>query len=231
MSNENEPLISRLSNLPVAILSDVLRYAGAPHQVLHSSIQAIAPTAGKSVAGPVFSVRGERLLGGSTPENLRPEMFRRMPSGSIVVMATDGYQDAVVIGENVALSLHVRGCRAVVTDGGIRDRDAIIKMGMPVFSRFVSPLSSGQQWITVELDATVTLPGQASATVRIEPGDLAVGDGDGVIIIPGRGLQTVVEDAEAVLEIEGLTREKLLAGGDPEAVYASLERFKHVRRI
>ena len=67
--------------------------------------------------------------------------------------------------------------------------------------------------------------------MRIAPGDIAVGDGDGVIIIPGRGLRTVTEDAETVLEIEGLTRQQLLAGGDPEAVYVSLERFKHVRRI
>jgi regulator of RNase E activity RraA len=231
MPSQNDLLISRLAKLPVAILSDVLRYSGTPHQVLHSSIQAIAPTQGKSVAGPVFCVRGERLLGGSKPKNLRPDMFRRMPSGSVIVMASDGYEDAVVLGENVALSLQVRGCQAVVTDVGIRDREALIKMGMPIFCRFVSPLSSGQQWITVELEATVTLPGQASATVRIAPGDIAVGDGDGVIIIPGRGLRTVTEDAETVLEIEGLTRQQLLAGGDPEAVYVSLERFKHVRRI
>jgi 4-hydroxy-4-methyl-2-oxoglutarate aldolase len=231
MQKTDVVLIERLEKLPVAIVSDVLRYAGAPHQVLHHSIQSLGPMSGKSVAGPAFCVRGERLLGGMTPKNLRPDMFRRMPANSVIVMAASGYEDAVVIGENIALSLQVRGCKALVTDGGIRDRDAIVQMGMPVFTRFVSPLSSGQQWVTVELDAPVTLPGQASAHVRVEPGDFMLGDGDGVVIVPGRGLAKVVEDAEKVQEIEDQTRERLLAKGDPEAVYAALPRFNHVRTI
>ncbi len=231
MAKSDDALIARLGALPVAIVSDVLRYAGTPHQVLHHSIQALGPMSGRSVAGPVFCVRGERLLGGVVPKNLRPDMFRRMPANSVIVMAANGYEDAVVIGENIALSLKVRGCKAVVTDGGIRDRDAIVEMGMPVFTRFVSPLSSGQQWVTVELDAPVTLPGQATAHVTIKPGDFALGDGDGVVIVPGRGLTTVVEDSEKVLEIEQRTRERLLAGRDPEAVYAEFPRFDHVRKI
>jgi 4-hydroxy-4-methyl-2-oxoglutarate aldolase len=204
MPKADAALIERLEKLPVAIVSDVLRYAGAPHQVLHHSIQSLGPMSGKSIAGPVFCVRGERLLGGVAPKNLRPEMFRRMPANSVIVMAAAGYEDAVVLGENIALSLQVRGCKAVVTDGGIRDRDSIAQMNMRVFTRFVSPLSSGQQWVTVELDAPVTVPGQAA---------------------------TVVEDAERVQEIENRTREGLLAGGDPEAVYAALPRFDGVRCI
>lgn len=231
MKEADSRLIERLERLPVAIVSDVLRYAGAPHQVLHHSIQSLGPMSGKSVAGPVFCVRGERLLGGMAPKNLRPEMFRRMPASSVIMMAASGYEDAVVLGENIALSLQVRGCKAVVTDGGIRDRDAIVQMGMPVFTRFVSPLSSGQQWVTVELGAPIILPGQASANVRVEPDDFVLADGDGVVIIPGRGLSKVVEDAEKVHDIEDQTRAKLLARGDPEAVYAELPRFNHVRKI
>lgn len=230
MPDDFEDLVARAGRLPAAVVSDVLRHAGAPHQVLHHAIAGIGP-AGRTVVGPAFCVRGERVLGGGAKTNLRWEMYRRMPPGSVVLMASGGYEDAVVFGENVALALAVRGCRAIVTDGGIRDRAAMRELGMPVYARFVTPLSAGGQWLTTAVDEPVVLPGQSSAFVQVNPGDLIVADGDGVVVVPRHGFATVVEDAEFVVAAEERTRAEIKNGRDPEEAYASAARFGHVRRI
>ena len=99
-------LTARLERLPAAVISDVLRQLGRPHQVLHHAVARLSADGG-TVAGPAFCVRGERRLGASSPDapNLRYEMYRRMPAGSVVVVASGGYRDAVVFGENVTVGL------------------------------------------------------------------------------------------------------------------------------
>jgi regulator of RNase E activity RraA len=219
-------LIARLERLPAAVVSDVLRQIGRPHQVLHHAVARLSADGG-TVAGPAFCVRGERRLGASSPDapNLRHEMYRRMPAGSVVVVASGGYRDAVVFGENVALSLKVRACRAIVTDGGVRDREAMRTLGIPVYAGFVTPLSGGGEWTTRALDEPVALPGQSCAFVTVAPGDLVVGDADGVVIVPADLASRVVADAEHALEMERRTRLALIEGRDPEEAYAAFKRF------
>src|SRR3546814_9317651 len=103
-------------------------------------------------------------------------MYRRLRPGSVALLASGGYEDAVVFGENVALALKVRGCAAIVTAGGIRDRDAMQALGIPVYPRFVTPPSAGGQWTTTTLDEPVALPGQSSAFVQVNSGAWAMAD-------------------------------------------------------
>jgi 4-hydroxy-4-methyl-2-oxoglutarate aldolase len=228
----DQALIARLAEIPVAVISDVLRAAGVPHHTLHYSVTRLYP--GPTLVGPAFCVRGQRVLGGVPPRvgpDPRHEMFRRVGSGEIVVIASDNYEDAVVLGENVVIGLQQKGCRGIVTDGGIRDRDAIGALNIPIYARFATPLSSGKQWAISEIDVPVALRGQSSASVTINPGDLIAADGDGVVVIPREGAQSISEDAAIVVEHEGRHRAALLAGTDPGQIYRTVNRFSHVRSI
>jgi regulator of RNase E activity RraA len=232
MSLSTEELSQRLGRVPAAVLSDVLRAAGVPHHTLHYSIAQLY--SGKPVSGPAFCVRGQRVLGGVPAKpgpNTRHEMFRRVREGEIVVIASDGYEDAVVLGENVVIGLQQKGCKGIVTDGGIRDRESIGTLNIPMYARFVTPLSSGKQWAINELQQPISLRGQSSAFVTINPGDMIVGDGDGVVVIPAAGAQSILEDAEVVIEHEERHRSALLAGKDPGEIYTTVNRFTHVRPI
>lgn len=223
-------LLNRYVNLPTTIVSDVLRSAGAPHQVLHHSLQRFG--AARPFAAPAFCVRGERVLGAmKASDDRRFELYERFPDGAVLVLDSGGYEPAVVFGENVALALKMQGCMAIVTDGGIRDRDAFSEMQMAVWAKFVTPLSSGKQWITTQIDVPVTLPGQSSSTVTIYSGDIVHADSDGVVIVPGRGAVSILEDAEVVAGIESETRRRLKAGEKAAVVYGDLPRFSHVRKI
>ncbi|GAA4326912.1 hypothetical protein GCM10023144_10970 [Pigmentiphaga soli] len=224
--------VSRLSRVSTALISDVLRTAGAPHQVLHHSIQKLVP--GPMVVGPAFCVRGERILGGvpkRSSANPRFEMYRRVQAGAVVVVESGGYEDAVMFGDNIAHGFAVRQCAGIVTDGGIRDREAMAGLGMPVFGRFTTPLSSGGQWLMTELEVPLKLKGQSSSYVTVNPGDFIVADGDGVIVIPEACVQTVAEDAQQLADIEAEIGRRLATGQDPGEVFSAFDRAKHVRRV
>jgi len=230
MGDQTASLSARLAAIPVAVIADVLRVAGLPDQVLSRRIARLGP--GRGVAGPACCVRGALATPGTRlPAGPRYEMFRRMVPGGVLVMASGGYDECVVFGENVALAHQVRGCAAIVADGGVRDAEGLAALGLPIFCRFVTPVSSGGRWNIVALDEPVEMPGQTAATVTVHPGDLVVGDGDGVIVIPGAAAATVMEDAETLVGQEATNRARLQRGDDPEAVYAAFDRFAHVRRM
>jgi 4-hydroxy-4-methyl-2-oxoglutarate aldolase len=232
MSIDPSELVARLARIPVAVLSDVLRAAGVPHHTLHHSVARCY--AGPTLVGPAYCVRGQRMLGGvpaRTGPDPRHEMFRRVSRGDVVVIASDNYEDAVVLGENVVVGLQQKGCKGIVTDGGIRDRDGIGTLDIPVYARFATPLSSGKNWAMCEIEQPVALRGQSSATVTVHPGDLIAADGDGVVVIPKAGAESVLEDAEIVQEHEDRHREALLSGKDPGEIYTTVNRHGHVRPI
>jgi len=225
-----EKLASEYRTIPVAVLHDVLVKAGAPHQVMSCEIKSadgLAP-----FAGPAFCVRGERVMGGpSTRKDRRFEIYRQIPKGSVLVIASGGQHPGAVLGENMVASLRVRGCVGIVTDGGYRDQAAISAMNIPVRAAFVTPISSVGQYNIAELDVTVALPGQSCSTVFISSGDLVVGDFDGTIVVPRRGLLTILEDCHELMEAEGRTRQLIMGGEDAEVAYKANDRFGHIRQI
>ena len=142
-------ICQRYEAIPSAVISDVLRSAGAPHQVLHRDLHQVGKR--RRFAAPAFCVRGERVLGSIKPESdKRFQIYRDFRDGAALLLAAGGYDTAVVFGENVALSLKMKGCQAIVTDGGIRDGEAMDAMGMPVHAAFVTPLSGGRQWVMLD---------------------------------------------------------------------------------
>ncbi len=170
MSIANDELAARYGRLPTAIISDILRVAGAPHQVLHHTVKPVAPRS--TIAGPAFCIKGERILGGvpkRTKVNPRYEMFRRIPRGAVALIESGGYEDCVVFGGNIALAFKMSGCRGIVTDGGVRDWNDIASMEMPVFCRFATPISSGGQWAMTKLETPLVMAGQSSSTVKVVP--------------------------------------------------------------
>jgi len=219
------------TGLPAAAVADVLRAGGLPHQALHHSVARLGPAG--HLAGPVLCARGETELGAPQPKNLkaiRYEMFRRINPGAVLVVASGGYEEAVVFGENVVLAARAKGCAGIVADGAVRDADALRVMDIPIFARFATPVSSAGRWRFVALEEPVCMPGQTTTSVLVSPGDWMVGDGDGVIVVPGIHAADVAEDARRLVAIEEMQRPRLIAGEDPEQVYAAADRFGHVRR-
>jgi 4-hydroxy-4-methyl-2-oxoglutarate aldolase len=231
--SSNPKLFDRLRQLPVAVLSDVLSATGLPDQVLASSIRPHGLST--IVAGPAVC-----LAGREGPEAPPPragaskavfEMDRHVTQGSIVVIAAGGHRIGAIVGGNVALSWKLRGCKAVVIDGGVRDLAEFDEFKLPVFATFATPLATKGRWNFSDVNTSITLPGQTGVQVRVTPGDAVHADADGVIVIPAEYLEQAVRDAEIFESMEKSIQRDLHSGEDREAIYKRYDKLGHIKPV
>jgi 4-hydroxy-4-methyl-2-oxoglutarate aldolase len=126
--------------------------------------------------------------------------------GDVVVVAPTAPSDAGYLGELLATALQVRGVRGFVVDAGCRDVAELKRMEFPVWSRCVSALGTVKEELG-DVNVPVVCAGQ-----RVEPGDVVVGDDDGVVIVPRASASDVLEAARLRDEKEVASRERYQAG-------------------
>ena len=110
--------------------------------------------------------------------------------GDVIVIATGGHLAHSTWGDLTSRVGAARGLAAMVTDGAVRDVDGIAEAGMPVFAAAVTP-NSPQKDGPGELNVPVACGGQV-----VHPGDILVGDRDGVVVVPR------ADAAAALIELE-----------------------------
>jgi 5-oxopent-3-ene-1,2,5-tricarboxylate decarboxylase/2-hydroxyhepta-2,4-diene-1,7-dioate isomerase len=125
--------------------------------------------------------------------NAQKRIFDTVEAGEVIVIEARGERGTGTVGDVLALRAQQRGAAGVVTDGGIRDAEQVAAFDLPTFSQGAHPSVLGRRHVPWETDVAITCGG---ATVL--PGDVIVGDGDGVIAIP-RALAAEVA-AEAVVQ-------------------------------
>lgn len=113
------------------------------------------------------------------PADIHRESFEQTPPGHVLVMDCRGETHGACCGDILVTRLMVRGGAGIVTDGGVRDSTAIAKMPMPVYAAGSSPPVSRVAHSAVEHGRPIACGG-----VAVFPGDVIVGDGDGVVVVP-----------------------------------------------
>lgn len=222
----------RLRQLPVAVLSDVLSAMGLADQILASSIRPYGLST--VVAGPALCLAGrEGPEAPVKPGASKPvfEMDRHVSEGCIVVIAAGGHRVGATIGGNVALSWKLRGCKAVVIDGGVRDLAEFSEFALPVFATFATPMSTKGLWSFSDVNVPIAMPGQTGVQVPIAPGDTIHADADGVIVIPAAHLEQAVRDAEIFESMEKSIQRDLRSGVDREVIYKRYDKLGHIRPV
>ncbi len=126
--------------------------------------------------------------------------------GDVLVIATGGYDGAAIIGDNVAVMAKNKGLAAVVTDGLVRDVEGILDAGIPVYCAGVSPNSPYSRG-----PGSIGLPIALGDSV-INPGDLLVGDRDGVVVIARDQIDAVINSLVELRKMEAALEAKVKGG-------------------
>jgi 4-hydroxy-4-methyl-2-oxoglutarate aldolase len=127
--------------------------------------------------------------------------------GEVMVMAVGRSAEIVPWGELLSTATLARGGRGAVLDGLVRDSRRIRELGLPVFCTGRRPLDSCGRGIVVDFDVPIRVDG-----VPIAPGDLVVGDADGVVVVPRAAEAEVLDHAWTKVAGEDRTRAALRAG-------------------
>jgi len=127
-------------------------------------------------------------------------------AGDILVVDAKGYVDAGPWGDVLTLAAQQRGVVALVIDGAVRDSRDIVAAGFPVFTRGVCIRKTTKRQLG-RINVPVTIGG-----VLIEPGDVLVGDADGLVRVRAEDVDSAVASSEARLAKEDAMRTDILAG-------------------
>jgi len=227
-------LIERLAQLETAGFSDVLDEMGYSNQVLASDLRPLDNE--QRLAGIAFCVRGEnRIVTQSQSDQQQRfspyEIERAMKPGLVAVIDAGAQNAGAMIGGFVATSLKAKGCRGLVTNGGVRDSREIVTVGLPTFCRFVTPINASRRWSITEVGQPVQLPGMGGGLVAIQPGDFMLGDADGCVVIPAQIAVAAIEAAETLDAIEKTITQGIRDGGTREQLFKLHPRFAHIRRV
>lgn len=204
-------LRAKLARVPVAGLSQQLRKRGLDNVTI-DGVRPLHP--GAKLVGTARTLRfvpnREDLFaahGGGY--NAQKRTFDAVGEGEVIVIEARGETGSGTLGDILAIRAHARGAAGIVTDGGVRDTEAVTAVGIPVYTSGAHPAVLGRKHVPWDHDLTIACGG-----TTVQPGDVIVGDADGVVVIPP-GIAEEVVDAALAQEDEDAWIAARVAEGHP----------------
>jgi 2-keto-4-pentenoate hydratase/2-oxohepta-3-ene-1,7-dioic acid hydratase in catechol pathway/regulator of RNase E activity RraA len=146
--------------------------------------------------------------------NAQKRVFDAVGDGEVVVIEARGEAGSGTLGDILAIRAHARGAAGIVTDGGVRDAAAVAAVGIPVYSSGAHPAVLGRKHVPWDADVTIACGG-----TTVQPGDVIVGDADGVVVIPPGIVEEVVDAALAQEDEDAWIAERVAEGHPVEGLF------------
>lgn len=204
------------NRLYTAVLSDVLDGLGYRDQAMPPAIRPLDDAlvmAGFARTGLYREIH--RVVPDENPYELEIALVDDLKIDDVAVFGCGGSTRIAPWGELLTTASRARGAAGCVTDGYVRDIRQIRSLKFPVFHGGIAPLDSKGRGMVAEIDVPIRCAG-----VAIAPGDLIVGDADGVIVVPRAIESEAVAQAFAKVTSEDRTRDELAAGAKLADVFA-----------
>lgn len=183
-SRPDRKLIDLFSDFPVANIDDCMNRTAALHQ-------AIRPMNRARLLGTAFTVRvpqGDNLMFHKAMDLAKP--------GDVIVIDAGGMENRAIFGELMVTYCKRRGIAGIIVDGAIRDYETISEMDFPVYARGVNPNGPYKNG-PGEIGSVISVGG-----ITVHPGDIIVGDSDGVIVINPEYAEILARRVKAVFAKE-----------------------------
>jgi len=146
--------------------------------------------------------------------NAQKRIINTLNDGDVLVMEARGEAGTGTVGDILALRAQINGAAAIVTDGGVRDVAAVAALDMPTFFTGAHPAVLGRKHIPWDTDLTISCGG-----ATVQPGDIIVGDADGLLVIPPSLAEEVADAAIVQEHEETFIAEMVTEGHGVEGLY------------
>ncbi len=230
----NEKTRSRLLSVSTATLTTIMFKRG----FRNCFIGGIRPLNAEHarMAGPAYTLRYipsredlDQLKVFEDRSHPQRKGIEECPLGHVMVIDSRKDRGAASAGDILVTRLWKRGAAGIVTDGGFRDSADIAKLPFPAFHSGPSAPTNLIRHHAVDLNVPI-----GCGDVAVYPGDMVVGDMDGVVVIPGDIADQVAEEAAEQTIFETFVQERVMAGESIFGLYPpsaeTREAFKIWRR-
>lgn len=210
-------LSDKLKMASTATLTSVLRNKGLHNTFMHNVVplQSNARMVGRAFTLRYIPARED--LDEVPLDNLKDVQrigIEQIGAGDVLVIDARGDTRAGTMGSILAARIQVRGCTGVVTDGAYRDSPTIAASGLPAYAAAMNAHTNK----TVHHPSEIQVP-IACGGVAVFPGDLLVGDQEGVVVIPAHLAAAVAAEAEEMEQKERFIMEKIRSGASIVGTY------------
>lgn len=179
-------------------------------------LQDVHPIAykGKNMVGPAFTLRymparedRNELSVFQNPDHPQRAAVEQCPEGHVMVMDSRKDPRAASAGDILVKRMMKRGLAGVVTDGGFRDTPTIATVDIPTYHNRPSAPTNLIAHEAIEINCPI-----GCGDVPVFPGDIVVGDGEGVVIVPAHLANEIADEAHEMTVFEDFVSEKVLEG-------------------
>ncbi|MGJ8628736.1 MAG: ribonuclease activity regulator RraA [Sulfitobacter sp.] len=230
MINPTPETLEKLAHVSTATLTTSLFRRGFRNVFVQGAYRM---NPGPNMVGPAYTLRYiparedlDVLESFADLENPQRKGVEECPEGSVFVI--DSRQDATAASAGCILAtrLMMRGCKGIVTDGGFRDAPEISALEMPAYHTRPSAPTNLTKHHAVGLNEPVACGG-----ISVFPGDIMVGDNEGVVCIPRHLVTEVAEETEEMTVFEDFVLEMVQMGASIFGLYPptdpkTKEKFK-----
>jgi regulator of RNase E activity RraA len=206
-----------LKSVSTATISTQLLQRGLRNVFLHG----VKPVTPHRMAGPAFTLRYiparediDTLEVFKDYDHPQRKAIEDVPPGHVLVMDCRGQTKAASAGGILMTRALTRRVGGVVTDGALRDTPEISRLGIPVYAAGASPLTNLVQHHAVDLNVPI-----GCAEVPVYPGDVMVGDEEGVVCVPQHLAQEVAEAAREQEKLERFVQYEVANGKPLKGTY------------
>ncbi|WP_026534946.1 fumarylacetoacetate hydrolase family protein [Arthrobacter sp. H14] len=209
-------LKEKLASVATATLSSQLRKRGL-NNVSIDGLQSTRPQ--QRVVGVARTLRyvpnrEDLFKAHGAGFNAQKRVIDSLGDGDILIMEARGDKSCGTVGDILALRAQVNGAAALITDGGVRDVEAVAALDMPTYFANAHPAVLGRKHIPWEVDTTIGCGG-----TTVQPGDIIVADADGILVIPPALAAELAEDSVEQERQETFIAEMVGAGHSVDGLY------------
>jgi regulator of RNase E activity RraA len=219
----SEPTRARLKRASTATIATQLLKRGLRNTVMRGPAPLAAPP--EPMVGEAFTLRYiparedlDTIESLADREHPQRKAIETVPAGQVLVVDCRGERGAAAIGAILAARLVARGVAGLVADGGVRDAAEAAATGLPVFCLGPAAPANVTRHHAADFGRPIACGG-----VAVYPGDIVVGDGDGVVVIPAHLADEIAEPAAEQERLEAFLFAEIKGGAPLFGTYPPAE--------